>query len=152
MWAFVLIQCWIHTEKLIWLGKKAGSNKSTWLRKTCPEEAVPATAQESTLWNHCGVGGRSKFQNYGWYVAVYWSLPNRTASALHGQFARRRQKAEKQVLLRHRNYSPILSSSSPSWNCPSHLQLLSFFKNSSYSGALKLWEQWQGLSKSAVKL
>jgi len=111
MWAFVLIQCWAHSEMLIWIGKKAGSDKSTWLRKTRPEDAVPATAQESTLWNHRAAGGRSKFQNYGWYVAAYWSLPNRTASALHGQLTRRRQKAEKQVLLWHRNYSseqPIL--------------------------------------------
>lgn len=104
-WAFVLIQCWVHTEKLIWIGKKTRSDKSTWLRKTCPEEAVPATAQESTLWNHRSVSGRSKFQNYRLNVAAYWSLPNRTASALHRQFAQRRQEAEKQVLLQYRNYS-----------------------------------------------
>lgn len=44
------------------------------------------------------------------------------------------------------------ANSSPARHCPLRLQLLSFFKNSSYSWALKLWEQWQGLSKSAVKL
>lgn len=151
MWAFVLIQCWVHIEKLIWLGKKAGSGKSTWLRKTRPEEAVPATAQESTLWNHHGVGGTSKFQNYRWYVAAYWSLPNRTASALHGLCLKEAESREASSPATQELFF-WTANSLPAWNCPSWLQLFSFFKKSVYSWALKLWEQWKGLSKSAVKL
>lgn len=54
LWAAVFAWHQVHTEMLSWLGKKAGSDNSTWWRNTCPEEAVPASAQESSLWNAMG--------------------------------------------------------------------------------------------------
>lgn len=149
--ALVLIRCWLHNEKLIWLGKKA--DKSMWLRKTRPEEAVPTTVQESTLWNHRDVGGRSKFHNCRWYAAAYWSLPDRTVSAPHSQFAWRRQKTENQILLQHRNY--FKQSVHHLHEIVHHgLSCLVSSKSLHTPGLwdLRLQKLWKGLSKSAVKL
>lgn len=122
--------------------KRTGSDNSTWWRNTCSVEAVPASAQESSLWNAKGwVGEQNSRTVHRMQLHI-----DRSPTGLHKYWVCRFLKGDSKQKIKffcNTKIALLNGQFSIAWGCPLQLQLLNFFKNYSNSWALKLWKQWK---------
>lgn len=144
--------CLVHTENLIWVGKKTGWIwQSHMTKKNWSWGGSPCCSTRKHIVKPARCGWEKQIPELQMVCGSILITPQQDClSSVPG------------VCLKEAGSREVSSSGTqelffwtahswPARNCPSWLELVSFSRKSAYSWALKLQELWQGLSKSAVK-